>query len=341
MNILFNLTEAEIMANWTADEPVRVSVCCITYKQEQYIAQAIDSFLMQRTTFPFEIIIGEDCGGDSTLDMLVKYKYHYPNIIKVITSEHNIGANANLLRVFSAAQGEYIAVCEGDDYWCDEDKLQMQFEYMRNHSDCSFIVHPAYGVINSKIININWPCQNDQSTEFILSAKGQFSPTSAYFFRKDIVAFLPEWFSKAPVGDYYIEAIASSLGRCHCIYKYMSAYRLSAVNSWSELLKKDKTGLRVIDVYKKNIECLHELINSLPRYEESINNKISHAEYACALGYLDAKNYLSFKNHISNSNTIFWYDFSHQLLYFFREYKHIVFSFYYIRQMIKIVLKRN
>ncbi len=301
------------MANWTTDEPVRVSVCCITYKQEQYIAQAIDSFLMQKTTFPFEILIGEDCSGDGTLAILTQYQTRYPKLIKLIISKNNVGANNNLLKVFNEAQGEYIAVCEGDDYWCDDDKLQMQCEHMENNSICFFLVHPAYSVIDDKKIKTVWPCQSKQNIEFVLSAKGQFSPTSSYFFRKKIIDFLPEWFSTAPVGDYYIEAIASSLGQCHYINEYKSAYRMTAKNSWSEKLKKDKTGLHTVKTYEKNIECLKKLIKILPRYEKNINDKISHAEYACALGYLDGKNYLCFKIHMNNSKTILWYDYFHKL----------------------------
>lgn len=134
---MFHLTEAEIVANWPVDEPIRVSVCCITYKQERYIAQAIDSFLMQKTTFPFEIVIGEDCGGDGTLSILYEYQQRYPNLIKIITSEQNVGANANLLRVFNAARGDYIAVCEGDDYWIYENKLEEHFEFLEKNKDCA------------------------------------------------------------------------------------------------------------------------------------------------------------------------------------------------------------
>ncbi|MFM5686600.1 glycosyltransferase family 2 protein [Aeromonas caviae] len=141
---MFTLTESEIMAHWLDNNPVRVSICCITYNQEQYIAQAIDSFLMQKTTFPFEIIIGEDCGSDGTLAILAEYQTRYPNLIKVITAENNVGANANLLRVFNAAQGDYISVCEGDDYWCDEYKLEEHFKYLESNDNCVLHMYDCF-----------------------------------------------------------------------------------------------------------------------------------------------------------------------------------------------------
>ncbi|MGL5129729.1 MAG: glycosyltransferase family 2 protein [Aeromonas popoffii] len=341
MKILFHLTEAEITANWSVDEPIRVSVCCITYKQEQYISQAIDSFLMQKTTFPFEIIVGEDCGGDGTLSILYAYQKYYPNVIKVVKSEKNIGANSNLLKLFNMAQGDYIAVCEGDDYWCDENKLQKQYEYIEKTSDCTIVVHPASALIDDKVKNISWPCQERQNSDFIFSAKAQFSPTSSYFFRRNIIFHLPEWFIFAPVGDYYIETIASSIGECALINEYMSVYRVSAENSWSERLKKDKTGIRIVKTYESNIECLIKLANILPQYKKSIDIKISHAEYACALGCLESKDYNGFRKHMNKSNTKAWYDLFHRYMYMFRGNKFFVFSFLYLKTFLKLVIRRR
>ncbi|MFQ2855444.1 glycosyltransferase family 2 protein [Aeromonas caviae] len=139
------------MASWTVNEPIRVSVCCITYKQEQYIAQAIESFLVQKTTFPFEIVIGEDCGGDGTLPIIYEYQKRYPTLIRVITSEQNVGANANLLRVFNAAQGDYIAVCEGDDYWIDENKLEGHVDFLDKNKSVALHMYDCLEEVNGLV----------------------------------------------------------------------------------------------------------------------------------------------------------------------------------------------
>ncbi|WP_152055239.1 glycosyltransferase [Aliarcobacter butzleri] len=133
---MINITEKEIMKNWQGDisEPV-VSICCITYNHEKYIEEAIDSFLMQETNFPFEIVVGEDFSTDNTRKIVEKYKENYPNIIKLIVSENNVGMQANGQRTMEACKGEYIAACEGDDYWMDAEKLQIQKDFLESNPE--------------------------------------------------------------------------------------------------------------------------------------------------------------------------------------------------------------
>ena len=115
-----------------------VSVRMITYNHEKFIAQAIEGVLMQKTNFPFELIIGEDCSTDRTREIVVDYANRYPEIIKPILQERNVGANANSQSVREACTGKYVALCEGDDYWIDPLKLQKQVDFMESHPECSF-----------------------------------------------------------------------------------------------------------------------------------------------------------------------------------------------------------
>ena len=133
---MINITEKEIMKNWKGDisNPV-VSICCITYNHEKYIEETIDSFLMQETDFPFEVVIGEDCSTDNTRKIVEKYKEMYPNIIKLIVSENNVGMQANGQRTMEACIGEYMALCEGDDYWTDKNKLQIQKDFLESNPE--------------------------------------------------------------------------------------------------------------------------------------------------------------------------------------------------------------
>ena len=105
-----------------------LSVCMTTYNHERYIAQAIESVLGQRTTFAVEVVVGEDCSTDSTLRICREYESRYPDRVRVITSESNVGMHENYRRTIEACRGRYIAMLDGDDWFSDMDKLQIQVE---------------------------------------------------------------------------------------------------------------------------------------------------------------------------------------------------------------------
>ena len=109
-----------------------VSVCMTTYNHEKFISQAIESVLCQRTTFGVEVVIGEDCSTDNTFAICRQYEAQYPDRVRIIASEHNIGMHANYRRTIEACRGKYIAMCDGDDWFTDENKLQIQVEQLEN-----------------------------------------------------------------------------------------------------------------------------------------------------------------------------------------------------------------
>ena len=109
-----------------------VSVCMTTYNHERYIAQAIESVLGQRTTFAVEVVVGEDCSTDNTLAICREYEEQYPNPVRVVASESNIGMHRNYRRTIEACRGKYIAMLDGDDWFSDMDKLQLQVEQLEN-----------------------------------------------------------------------------------------------------------------------------------------------------------------------------------------------------------------
>ena len=108
-----------------------VSVCMTTYNHERYIAQAIESVLRQQTDFAVEVVVGEDCSTDNTLAICREYEAKYPDRVRVIASEINIGMHANYRRTIEACRGEYVAMCDGDDWSSDPNKLQLQVDKLR------------------------------------------------------------------------------------------------------------------------------------------------------------------------------------------------------------------
>jgi glycosyltransferase involved in cell wall biosynthesis len=150
---MIDKTEQDIIKNWKGDatKPL-VSICTITYNHEMYIAEAIESFLMQETNFAFEIIIGEDSSTDDTANIIRKYAKQYPTIIKAIIREKNIGMIPNFMDTMMQASGKYIALCEGDDFWTDPKKLQMQVDFLELNKNFSGYGHQA-NVISSQTNN--------------------------------------------------------------------------------------------------------------------------------------------------------------------------------------------
>ncbi len=112
-----------------------VSVCVTTYNHAAWVAQALDSILAQRTSFEVEIVVGDDCSTDSTAEIVRHYAEQYPDRVRLLTAERNMGMRANYRRTIEAARGEYIAICDGDDFWTDEEKLQRQVEALERDAE--------------------------------------------------------------------------------------------------------------------------------------------------------------------------------------------------------------
>jgi SAM-dependent methyltransferase len=125
---------------------VAVSILCTTYNHAAFIEQTLASFIEQKTNFRFEIVIGEDCSTDDTLNIINTWINRYPNIIKLKSGSPNMGAQLNGLRTYAACTGRYIALCDGDDRWTDPLKLQKQFDYMEANPNCAM----TYGNVQAQ-----------------------------------------------------------------------------------------------------------------------------------------------------------------------------------------------
>ena len=130
-----------------------VSVKMITYNHAPYIAQAIEGVLSQKTDFPYELVIGEDCSTDGTREIVLRYAEAHPDVIRVVTSDSNVGSRANSRRTTEACRGKYIAWCEGDDYWQRDDKLQLQVDYLEANRDC-VLVHSDFDYLDAETGNV-------------------------------------------------------------------------------------------------------------------------------------------------------------------------------------------
>lgn len=256
-------TEKEIMQNWKGDinNPL-VSIVCITYNHEKYISEAIDSFLMQETNFPFEIVIGEDCSPDDTKVILNKYIEKYPNIIKAILRDKNIGMNLNFKDTLEKSKAPYIAFCEGDDYWIDKEKIQKQQVFLENNKNISLVFSPAKQIQDGKkdfIRNEYNIKQIDKiNTKWVIKKGGGFYPSCSVMIRKELFDNLPNWFYKHSTGDYPLAILASLKGKIAYLNECTSVYR-SQPNSVSHIKESNE---KIEQKCKNNIEFFEMLKNN-------------------------------------------------------------------------------
>lgn len=292
-------------------EDIIVSICCIAYNQENYIRQALDSFLTQKTNFKYEIIIHDDASTDHTPDIIKEYAEKYPNIIKPIYQTENQflkGRKASLI-TFKEAKGRYIAFCEGDDFWTDENKLQIQVDYMEDNYDCTFCFHNAiilYDISNKKKKFItNEPKfrkyrnkDNNYTAENIHLFGCGVAPTASFLFRKEYVSKIPNWLEGCVCGDMPIKLIMTSFGYAHYIDKTMSVYRKQVTNSITQQWKKQNNTIESkVNHLNKVIEILDH-INQFTnqKYQIGLNESKKYYEIEILLAEKKYKEILKLKN---------------------------------------------
>ena len=215
---------------------MKVSVRMITYNHEKWIAKAIDSVLMQNVDFDYEIVIGEDFSTDRTRDIVIDYRKRYPDRIRLVLSDANVGAHRNLTRTHHACHGEYIADLEGDDYWTSPDKLQKQVDFLDNHPDCTICFHNA-SVINDLDQEVRYYCSPAQKEISTLQdlLKADFIPTCSVMFRNGLFSEFPDWFYQLPMGDWPTHVFNAQHGTIGYINEIMAAYRVHSAGAWSRL----------------------------------------------------------------------------------------------------------
>lgn len=209
-----------------------VSICCITYNHENFIRQALDGFLMQQTNFPIEIIIHDDASTDNTANIIREYQGKHPHLIKPILQRENQYSAMGfgfISNVFKEAQGKYIALCEGDDYWTDPLKLQKQVDFLEENPEYSGAAHLTQVLEEDGSWGdpLKWwqdpRGQLDVTFEDTISSAPPFH-TSSFLFRRDILN-LPEDFCRYASGDMALYMLLSSQGKFRRIPEYMSIYR--------------------------------------------------------------------------------------------------------------------
>lgn len=232
---MINRTQEDIMTNWPEKNTAAplVSIECMTYNQENYIAQALDGFLMQKTTFPFEIIVHDDASTDSTAKIVREYEKKFPLIIKPIYQTENQYSkhDGSIRRILNATfKGKYIANCEGDDYWIDENKLQMQVDFLENNLEYGMCYTKAKQFIQKKRKFSRRRFGTDVRDFEDLLFNGNRVPTLTTVFRKDLLnSYLKEIYPQDKswlMGDYPMWLYFAHESKVKFLDKVTSVYRV-------------------------------------------------------------------------------------------------------------------
>lgn len=277
---------------WGEDIVPLVSIDCTTYNHENFIRDAIEGFLMQKTTFPVEILIHDDASTDKTASIVREYEEKYPHLIKPIYQTENQyskrdGTIGRIQR--GRARGKYIALCEGDDYWTDPLKLQKQVEFLEGNEEYSMCFHNALVDYEDKSKNRFFnKIRRSKEISLKMIIGEWIIPTASIVFRHEMIE-MPDWASKIYSGDMTLALMAAKNGKLFYFNDNMSVYRKRFDNeSVSAMMINRKRYIKlqyvkILEYY--NIETdfvyfneLHNEINynllSLKVEEKKIKRKI-------------------------------------------------------------------
>lgn len=254
-----------------------VTVFCLAYNHENYITKTLDGFVTQKTSFPFEVLIHDDCSTDQTASIIKKYSEQYPDIIKpVFQTENQYSKGIKITSTFlmPKAQGKYFAWCEGDDCWTDCNKLQKQIDFLE--------ANPNYSCCYHKVLMKNLYNGNEVYMPLIQSPReftleeivkgGAIFHLSSAVFRSDLYRKKPECFVAKGFGDIQLYMYGAICGKCYVFNDVMSMYNHGTPGSWTERVAKNK---------EKNLEHERQLLSMLNRtneyYEYQYDSALQHA----------------------------------------------------------------
>lgn len=269
------------------ETPCKVSVCVPTYNHERFIAQMLDGAVSQQTTFPFEIVIGDDGSTDGAPAIIRQYAERYPNLIRAYLHPHNLGPSEpkefagrnNVLQLLTTCRGEYVALCEGDDYWTDPLKLQKQVDFMDAHPDYTICHHNVRVIYEdgSPEHLFNDPDQKLDSTIADVLADRWFIATASTLYRNSFPKEgFADWHHRAASGDWALVIQLAAKGKIRYINSVMGIYRkhrggMSNVHSSDNrfFLTNRKEMFEAVNAWL-NYQYSAVLQPTIARYEEQL-----------------------------------------------------------------------
>ena len=242
-----------------------VSVCMITFNHEAFIAQAVESALHQKTTFEYEVVCGDDASTDATPQILKDLERRHAPRLRVLCRPANVGVNRNLVATMQECRGKYIALLEGDDYWNDDEKLQLQHDFLESHPDHAICFHPVAVQRDGALTGERLPRDHvpQRSTLADLIEQGNFICTPSAMFRNHVADGFPEWFFDLKIGDLPLHVMNARFGDIGFLHRTMAVYRVHPGGTFSSV----PNTTRVHEVIR-TLSYLNDFLDG--RYERSI-----------------------------------------------------------------------
>lgn len=270
---------------------IMVSIICLSYNHEKYIGQTLENFLNQKTNFKIQVIVHDDASTDNTQKIIKEYAEKAPDVIDAILQEKNqysIQPQGGIYKNFinPKIKGKYIAICEGDDFWCDENKLQKQVDFLEAHPEYTMCVH------NSKFLDMstneespfNKEITEDRDLDFDYVVDGLMNKfhMSSWLYRTEYHMSMPAFCHAIKgVGDYPRALHLAAEGKIRFMADTMSVYRYrSTATSWTSKNKSTKNDLENIKKYVSQRVTLLEMVKeTYPETTKSVDKAIKRKQF--------------------------------------------------------------
>ena len=237
----------------------KVSILVTTYNQEHLITHAIDSILMQKCDFAYEIVIGEDASTDGTREVVTSLGERYPDKVRVLLRDPDVAnrdraiglaGKINYLSALRECRGEFVAILDGDDYFTSPHKLQKQVDFLEAHPECAICFHNVIAVHeNGKPSEEMCAADQQEITDIEQLLWGNFIPACSIMYRREPLVQIPDWFLTAKMGDWPLNIFKAQYGKIGYIKEIMAAYRVHAAGVWSPRKRSHQllTSIKVLD----------------------------------------------------------------------------------------------
>lgn len=282
-----------------------VSIRCLVYNHEPYLRQCLDGFVMQKTNFPFEAIVHDDASTDGSAAIIREYAEKYPDIIKPIYETENQYSkhDGSLARIMDAAMhrnSKYVALCEGDDYWTDPEKLQLQVDFLESRPDYTMCCNSTRVYFEDKKsfskIMVLQDRYGDLNPEEIILKGGLFIATCSILLRKAIRwPDYPSYCKNCHVGDYPLQIMCAMKGKVYSYPRSMSVYRIGGLGSWTDRQREFNLD-EAIKTRKSEVAMLKGYAEDFPKYKRVFNDRIA---YYINLGVPISKGYDAVDSYLS------------------------------------------